>query len=109
MHHYSTILIFYPILIFFTVFLAWIFCIDFLFNLFLKSGLSVESPLLHSDSQHTSRRKGGLGRDAAESLDRCETPMHSTCTSTAPSSPTPPLHEPQLLRFVLEMSLSSKH
>lgn len=100
---------FYPTLIFFTVFLAWIFCIDFLSSLFLKSGLSAEPPLLHRDHQCTSRRRGGLGRDAAETLDWCDSPTHRTSTSTAPSSSTHPLPKPQLLLLILEMSLFCKH
>lgn len=86
MHHHSTILLFYHILIFFTDFLAWISCVDFLFSLFLKSDLSAESPLLHSECQRTSQRKGGLGRDAADSLERCDSPMHSAWCSFSPST-----------------------
>lgn len=53
-------------------------------------------------------RKSGLSRDAAKSPSRCDSPTHNIHTTAALSSSTPPLHQLQMLLFVLEMSLFSK-
>lgn len=68
-----------------------------------KRHLPAEPPLLHSNHQGASWRRGAAGRDATES------PPHSAHTTSAPSSPTPSLPKPQLLLLILEMSLFSKH
>lgn len=101
MHHHSTIFLLYLILILFSFS-----CMDFLhtFSLFL---VSEKWHLGHNPLCFTATisagEKGGLGRGAVES------PTHNAHTSAALSSSTPPLHQVQMLLFVLEMTLFSMH